>query len=63
MPGLDFKKLELIIKNDYEAECEAPKITLTDDGRLICKSTVPGYSLKLKKWSTYSLFFLRHLLN
>ncbi len=53
-PILDFNKMEMVIQNDYEVEGETPKISLTDDGRLICKSTVPGYSLKLKKWSTYN---------
>jgi hypothetical protein len=49
--GMDFKKMVTVIQNDYEDEGEGPKIDLTDDGRLICKSTVPGYSLKQKKWS------------
>jgi hypothetical protein len=51
IPGMDFKKMVTIIQNDYAVESVTPKIALTDDGRLICKSTVPGYSLKLKKWS------------
>jgi hypothetical protein len=52
MPGLDFKAMVSFLSNDYAGELGAPKIQLTDDARLICKSTVPGYSLKLKKWST-----------
>ena len=52
MPGLDFKAMVSCLSNDYAGELGAPKIQLTDDARLICKSTVPGYSLKLKKWST-----------
>jgi hypothetical protein len=48
---MDFKKMVTIIQNDYAVEGVTPKISLTDNGLLICKSTVPGYSLKLKKWS------------
>ena len=51
---LDFKKKVTVIQNDYESEGDGPKIELTEDGHLICKSTVPGYSLKQKKWSKYS---------
>ncbi|EHL01856.1 putative ATP-dependent zinc metalloprotease FtsH [Glarea lozoyensis 74030] len=34
----------------YETETSRPKVRLTDEGCLICKTTVPGYSLSLKKW-------------
>jgi len=50
---MDFKKMVTVVENDYEDEGNGPKIDLTDDGRLICKSTIPGYSLKQKKWSKY----------
>ena len=36
--------------NDYDEQETAPKVTLTEQSLLICKSTVKGYSLKLKKW-------------
>ena len=39
------------LENDFGAQETAPKVRLTADGHLICKSSVPGYSLKLKKWS------------
>jgi hypothetical protein len=51
--GMDFEKMAALM-NDYQVE-DGPKINLTDDGRLICKSTVPGYSLKQKKWREYTL--------
>ncbi len=49
-----FNEMVTVIQNDYENEGGEPEIELTEDGHLICKSTVPGYSLKQKKWSKYS---------
>jgi len=51
--GMSFKDMVTVIHNDYTIEQEEPKITLTAEGHLICKSVVPGYSLKLKRWSAY----------
>jgi len=51
--GMGFKTMAVLM-NDYQAE-DGPKINLTDDGRLICKSTVPGYSLKQKRWRECTL--------
>ncbi|KAF4626492.1 hypothetical protein G7Y89_g11663 [Cudoniella acicularis] len=50
IPNVSFKTLVNAVDNDYAMEEVAPKVRLTADGHLICKSTVPGYSLKLKKW-------------
>jgi hypothetical protein len=36
--------------NAYTDEAPEPKLSLTPEAHLICKATVPGYSLKLKKW-------------
>lgn len=57
MPGNASKKQLTALENDYEVEQDTPKVALTDEGRLICKSSVPGYSLKLKKWSMYCPFY------
>lgn len=46
-----FKAMVSSLENDFGAQETAPKVRLTADGHLICKSSVPGYSLKLKKWS------------
>jgi len=48
---MNFKDMVTVIQNDYAVEQEAPKLNLTADGHVICKASVPGYSLKLKKWS------------
>lgn len=37
--------------NSYSNEEVSPNILLTDFGHLICKATLLGYSMKLKKWS------------
>jgi hypothetical protein len=57
MPELDLKTMVSCLSNDYTGPVGTPKIQLTDDARLICKSTVSGYSLKLKKWRTYILIY------
>jgi hypothetical protein len=54
VPGMNFKDMVTVIQNDYAVEQEAPKLSLTADGHVICKASVPGYSLKLKKWSKQS---------
>ncbi|KAF4625275.1 hypothetical protein G7Y89_g12896 [Cudoniella acicularis] len=36
--------------DNYTTTTTSPKVGLTAIGHLICKSTVAGYSLKLKKW-------------
>jgi hypothetical protein len=40
-------------KEKYAEEDASPKVNLTEEAHLICKSTLPGYSLKLKKWRKY----------
>jgi hypothetical protein len=40
-------------KVKYAEEEASPKIKLTEEAHLICKSTLLGYSLKLKKWRKY----------
>lgn len=40
--------------NNYAKEEMSPTVNLTKDAHLICKPTLLGYSLKLKKWSKYS---------
>ena len=53
-----FKAMVSNLDNDFVTEQVAPKVRLTADGHLICKSSVPGYSLKLKKWSmSFEVFF------
>ncbi|PMD36930.1 ATPase [Hyaloscypha variabilis F] len=58
---MDFKKMVTVIQNDYEDEGDGPKIDLTDDGCLICKSTIPGYSLKQKKWMLFFVDFIKEI--
>ena len=41
---------------NFANEAVNPVITLTEDAHLICKSTLLGYSLKLKKWCESSHF-------
>jgi hypothetical protein len=38
---------------NFAEEAVAPVVKLTEDAHLICKSTLLGYSLKLKKWRKY----------
>jgi hypothetical protein len=38
---------------DYQTETAKPKVRLTSEAHLICKTTVQGYSLTLKKWCKY----------
>jgi hypothetical protein len=38
---------------NFAEEVVAPVVKLTEEAHLICKSTLPGYSLKLKKWREY----------
>ena len=38
--------------NDYSNEEMPSNLSLTDFAHLICKATLLGYSMKLKKWST-----------
>jgi hypothetical protein len=35
---------------NYADKEESPEIKLTEEAHLICKSTLLGYSLKLKRW-------------
>jgi hypothetical protein len=37
-------------ESNFAEEAVAPKVKLTEEAHLICKSTLLGYSLKLKKW-------------
>jgi hypothetical protein len=37
----------------FSEDLVAPTVQLTEEGHLICKSTLLGYSLKLKKWRKY----------
>ncbi|KAH8652698.1 ATPase [Tricladium varicosporioides] len=55
VPDMSFKTLVSNLENDFNLEEASPLMRLTSDGHLICKATVPGYSLKLKKWM---LFFV-----
>lgn len=44
-----------LLANDYTHQEEnQPKLKLTPEAHLICRSTVKGYSLKLKKWRKHS---------
>ncbi|KAH6692073.1 ATPase [Leptodontidium sp. MPI-SDFR-AT-0119] len=56
-----FKAMVSSLENDFGAEQAAPKIRLTADGHLICKSSVPGYSLKLKKWMLFFVDFVKEI--
>jgi hypothetical protein len=40
--------------SNYETESTSTNLKLTSKAHLICKSTLRGYSLKLKKWRMYS---------
>jgi hypothetical protein len=46
----DIAKQQKIDSTVYETEVGKPKVRLTSEAHLICKTTVPGYSLSLKKW-------------
>lgn len=37
-------------QGDYDVIQVNPGLRLTEEAHLICKATVTGYSLKLKKW-------------
>lgn len=43
---------------NFADEAVAPAVKLTEDAQLICKSTLLGYSLKLKKWRNYSRYLI-----
>jgi hypothetical protein len=38
---------------NFAEETVAPVVKLTEEAHLICKSTLLGYSLKLKKWRKF----------
>jgi hypothetical protein len=39
--------------NRYTGGDAPPKVSLTGDAHMICRPTLQGYSLKLKKWSKF----------
>ncbi|KAH7388922.1 ATPase [Cadophora sp. MPI-SDFR-AT-0126] len=60
-PPTSFKAMVSSLENDFDAGENAPKRRLTADGHLICKSSVPGYSLKLKKWMLFFVDFVKEI--
>ena len=41
------------VEANFAEEVAAPVVKLTEEAHLICKSTLLGYSLKLKKWRKF----------
>ena len=41
-------------RGDFGVVQVSPKIKLTEESHLLCRETVSGYSLKLKKWRKLS---------
>lgn len=49
------------MQNDYATKEISPEVKLSPEAHLICKATVPGYSLKLKKWLYFFVDFVKDI--